>query len=136
DGWRGIAYVWNEARTEATLALGGGAVDVAWIDEQGQAQATRYQIPNTGQCLRCHTCSGAGAVPIGPAARFLNRPFDYGSGPENQLVHWSSLGLLTGAPADPADAPRLPVWDDPGDGTLEERAKAYLESNCAFCHRP
>lgn len=136
DGWRGIAYVWNEARTEATLALGGGAVDVAWIDEQGQAQATRYQIPNTGQCLRCHTSSGAGAVPIGPAARFLNRPFDYGSGPENQLVHWSSLGLLTGAPADPAGAPRLPVWDDPGDGTLEERAKAYLESNCAFCHRP
>jgi parallel beta-helix repeat protein len=135
DGWRGMAYVWNEDRTDATLALGGGAVDVAWTHYDGSARSTRYQIPNTGQCLRCHT-SDQGAAPIGPKARYLNRPFDYGSGAENQLVHWSAIGLLAGAPADPADAPRLPVWDDPNDGTLEERAKTYLEANCAFCHRP
>jgi len=136
DGWRGIAYIWNEERTEATLALGGGAAEVAWIDAEGQPRSTTYQIPNTGQCLRCHTSPSSGAVPIGPVARQLNRPSDYGSGPVNQLVHWSSIGLLTGAPADPGDAPRLPLWSDPNDGTLEERAKAYLESNCAHCHRP
>jgi hypothetical protein len=28
------------------------------------------------------------------------------------------------------------VWNDPGDGTLQERAIAYLESNCAHCHNP
>ena len=28
------------------------------------------------------------------------------------------------------------MWNDPLDGTLEERARAYLESNCAHCHNP
>jgi parallel beta-helix repeat protein len=135
DGWRGIAYIWNEARTEATLALGGAAVDVAWIHTDGTPREISYQVPNTGQCLRCHT-STDGAVPIGPRAGLLNRPFDYGLGPVNQLTHWTDIGLLTGAPADPATAPRQPVWNDPSDGTLEERAKAYLASNCAYCHRP
>jgi parallel beta-helix repeat protein len=138
DGWRGTAYIWNEARTEATLALGGGAADVAWIHSDGSARETRYHIPNTGQCLRCHTSASDGAVPIGPKARLLNRPLDYGAGVGelNQLTRWSDLGLLVGAPVDPATAPRLPVWNDPSDGTLEQRAKAYLESNCAHCHRP
>ena len=136
DGWRGVAYIWNEDRTEATLAIGGGAVDVAWTHTDGSPRQTNYQIPNTGQCLRCHTSPADGAVPIGPTARLLNRTLDYGAGEVNQLAHWSGIGLLAGAPADPADAPRLPVWNDPGDGTLEERAKAYLESNCAHCHRP
>jgi parallel beta-helix repeat protein len=137
DGWAGMAYVWNEARTEATLAIGGGAADVEWIHSDGSVRATTYQIPNTGQCARCHTSSTDGAVPIGPTARMLNKPFDYGNGVvENQLVRWTELGVLAGAPADPAGAPRLPVWNDPSDGTLEQRAKAYLESNCAHCHRP
>jgi parallel beta-helix repeat protein len=136
DGWRGIAYIWNEAKTEATLALGGGAADVAWIHTDGTPRETTYQIPNTGQCLRCHTSAADGAVPIGPKARLLNRPLDYGAGDENQLAHWSAIGLLAGAPADPATAPRLPVWNDPGDGTLQQRAQAYIESNCAHCHRP
>jgi uncharacterized repeat protein (TIGR03806 family) len=136
EGWAGMAYVWNEARTEATLALGGGAVPVEWIHGDGSVRSTTYQIPNTGQCLRCHSSSTDGAVPIGPTARMLNKGFDYGGGAENQLVHWTTLGLLAGAPADPASAPRLPVWNDPADGTLELRARAYLESNCAHCHRP
>jgi len=136
DGWRGTAYIWNETRTEATLALGGGAADVAWTHTDGSARTTTYQVPNVGQCLRCHTSPADGAVPIGPKARLLNRTLDYGAGEENQLAHWSATGVLAGAPADPATAPRLPVWNDPSDGTLEQRAKAYLESNCAHCHRP
>jgi uncharacterized repeat protein (TIGR03806 family) len=135
NGWAGMAYIWNEARTEANLAIGGGAIDVAWIHSDGSARETTYQVPNIGQCLRCHTSPADGAVPIGPKARLLNRTLDYGTGPVNQLAHWSTIGLLNGAP-DPALAPRLPVWNDPNDGTLEERAKAYIESNCAHCHRP
>ncbi|RMG70375.1 MAG: hypothetical protein D6722_08775, partial [Bacteroidetes bacterium] len=53
----------------------------------------------------------------------------------NQLAHWQAEGLLTGLPADPADIPRVAVWDDPQSGTLDERARAWLDINCAHCHR-
>ena len=74
-------------------------------------------------------------LPIGPKARHLNRDFAYADGKENQLAHWSRLGVLAGAPA-PEQAPRLAVWDDPKTGTLDARARAWLEINCAHCHNP
>jgi uncharacterized repeat protein (TIGR03806 family) len=73
--------------------------------------------------------------PLSPKARWLNGDLDYGSGPENQLAHWTRLGILSGSP-DPGSAPRLPDAADPAAGTLEERARAYLEANCGFCHSP
>jgi uncharacterized repeat protein (TIGR03806 family) len=73
--------------------------------------------------------------PIGPTARGLNRTFDYAGGPENQLAHWAKAGILEGAP-EPQDAPRMAVWNDPATGTLDQRARAWLEANCAHCHNP
>jgi parallel beta-helix repeat protein len=134
EGWVGIPYVWADDRSEAVLALGGSAVDVTWIDTDGSARGTNYRVPNVVQCGGCHV-GPLGADPIGPKARLLNKSHDYAGTSENQLAHWTAAGVLVGAPA-PAAAPRLPVWNDPGDGTLEERARAYLESNCAHCHNP
>ena len=107
------------------------------VDASGASEELAYQVPDQNQCASCHNTDNLARTlqPIGPKARLLNRPLDYGAGPVNQLAHWTTIGVLAGAP-DPATAPRLPVWNDPNDGTLEQRAKAYLESNCAHCHRP
>jgi hypothetical protein len=65
--------------------------------------------------------------PLGPKAGQLNR--------QDQLEHWSEIGLLHDAPPS-GQAPRFAVWDDPATGTLDERARAWLDANCASCHNP
>lgn len=138
SGWTGMSYIWNEDLSEAHLALGGGAVNATLLDPDGNEVNVNYRIPNANQCTNCHGVKTASDetfrnLPIGPKAQYLNHAYPYSGGVENQLTHWSAIGILSGAPA-PAAAPRLPVWNDPTDGTEEQRARAYLDINCAHCH--
>jgi len=133
-GWIGLPYIWNDAQNEAVLKIVGGSTEVNWIHTDGQERKLNYIVPNVNQCLGCHENRKV-MRPIGPKARNLNKDFAYGAGTENQLAHWTRIGDLEGAPA--ADqAPRLAVWNDPATGTLDQRARAWLESNCAHCHNP
>ncbi|MBS0361202.1 MAG: hypothetical protein JSR98_07470 [Proteobacteria bacterium] len=132
-GWVALAYVWNDAQTQAVLKRAGTRVDVAFTDAHGKAMQIDYRVPNQNQCKECHSLSGR-ITPIGPKARNLNGNFPYAEGAENQLAHWTRTGLLTGAPA-PDKAPRTAVWNDPAE-PLEARARAYLDGNCAHCHNP
>jgi uncharacterized repeat protein (TIGR03806 family) len=134
-GWIGLPYVWNEDETEATLKLAGTMVRTSWTDALGAAVEHDYLVPNANQCKGCHRVTDDNFQPIGPKARYLNRDFAYAEGVENQLAHWSRVGILAGAPA-PEQAPRVPVWDDPATGSVEDRARTYLEINCAHCHSP
>jgi parallel beta-helix repeat protein len=134
EGWVGLPFIWAEDLSEAWLSIAGGVREITVTDTLGMVRVADYEIPSVADCGSCHF-GAAGDVPIGTAARLLNRDFDYPDGTENQLARMARLGLLAGAPH-PALAPRLPFFDDPSDGTLEERAKAYLESNCAHCHNP
>lgn len=137
DGWVGYPYLWNEEQTDATLKLTGKMVDVDWIHTDGNARTVNYIVPNANQCKGCHENVDKGIQPIGPRARHLNKDFVYHDGiTENQLAHWTRLGALEGAPEDPNHAERLAVWDDESTGTVEERARAWLEINCAHCHNP
>ncbi len=134
DGWIGLPYVWNDEQTEATLRIAGTRKDVHWIHTDGKERKLNYIVPNTNQCLGCHENRKV-MRPIGPKARNLNKDCAYPQGIENQLTHWSNVGYLQGAPA--ADrAPRMAVWNDPRTGTLDQRARAWLEMNCAHCHNP
>jgi uncharacterized repeat protein (TIGR03806 family) len=133
DGWTAQAYVWNAEQTEAVLKRAGARVPVSFIDGQGRARNVDYAVPNQNQCKECHQLDKA-LLPIGPKARNLNGDFRYADGAENQLAHWTRLGLLADAPK-PTEAPRTPRWDDPAE-PLESRARAYLDGNCAHCHNP
>ena len=50
-----------------------------------------YAMPNVNQCTVCHDGGSAGAVPLGPNARNLNRG--------DQLARWVQAGYLKGLPA-------------------------------------
>ena len=131
-GWGGLTYVWNFKQTEAFLEVAGHNTVNTWVDLAGNIQVNDYMIPNTNQCKQCHTLNGK-MVPIGIRARHLNRNQDYAGGSENQLAYWSRTGMLTGAPSS-EEAPRLADYDDPTTGSVDERARAWLEVNCAHCH--
>jgi uncharacterized repeat protein (TIGR03806 family) len=130
-GWVAYAYVWNAEQTQAVLKRAGKRLDVDFTDAAGQPRHVDYKVPNQNQCKECHSVSGR-LTPIGPKARNLNGDYPYAEGPENQLAHWTRLGLLEGAPA-PAAAPRTAVWNDARE-PLEARARAYLDGNCGHCH--
>jgi uncharacterized repeat protein (TIGR03806 family) len=137
DGWKGATYKWSADQKDADLLPGGEVQDIAFIDPSGTRQVANYLLPSVNQCSRCHDTASEGKNRlIGPTVRNLNRTWDYGAGPVNQLTHLAAVGLTDASwPADPATMPVLPKWDDPAD-TLDHRARAWLEVNCAHCHSP
>jgi len=148
DGWVAYPYVWNAAQTEARYSPIGADVPVNFTDEDGEAIALDWIVPNRNQCKACHDRAGD-LVPIGPSARNLNvadylvtltsGPRQGGSGPPpdyiDQLDTWTEAGLLTGAPR-AREAPRVPSAYLANTGSLTDRARAYLDVNCAHCHNP
>ncbi len=133
QGWKGLPYIWNEEQTDAYLQIGGGDKMVQFMDYSGKSIEFRYLIPNVNQCRSCHEKNGM-QVPIGPAARHLNREFDYQEGAENQLIRWVQHGLLDKAP-EPGRVEKLIDFRNP-DENLNLRARSYLDINCGHCHNP
>lgn len=135
SGWEGLPYLWNDDKTEARLAVVGATVPVDAIQEDGVMRTYNYHVPNGNECKECHQATVKTTAPLGPKARNLNKLYAYADGTENQLSRWTRLGLLVGAPS-PGNAPFTPPFDDPSAGTLEQRARGYLDVNCAHCHNP
>ena len=132
SGWQAWAYVWKEDQSEAELNIVGAKIDKEIPLPDGGTKAITYAVPNKNQCKGCHAINGA-ITPIGPKARNLNHAFQYGGGAENQLARWAEAGMLTGVP-EPGEAPSVPDWLDEA-ATLDSRARAWLDINCAHCHR-
>ena len=119
SGWVALPYVWNAEQTDATLALAGARIDLTTPN----GEAISYRVPNKNQCKECHAVDGE-VVPIGPKARNLSQEFLAG------LVQWGALDTV------PQGADQLPLWEDRDQASAEDAARAYLDVNCAHCHRP
>lgn len=134
SGWVPLPYVWDEKGREATLQVVPAPIDISFTDSTGRKLSFTYQIPNTNQCAECHANYRV-LQPIGPKARNLNKSFAYSDSSANQIACWTKVNYLRGAPA--ADSlPRAARWSDSSDGSLADRARAYLDNNCAHCHQP
>lgn len=118
DGWLALPYRWNEEQTAARLALAGGRVPIT----TPSGEEISYRIPNKNQCKACHSVDGE-VIPIGPKARNLSAEW---------LGEMHQKGWLDQVPQ---GADTLPLWSNASAAT-EARARAYLDVNCAHCHRP
>ena len=130
--WETLPYVWNDEQTEAFLTVGGKNIEVSWAHYDGTIKQISYSVPNLNQCKGCHLRNEK-VVPIGPSARQLNREYAYPHGNQNQLSYWDELKILKELP--PVSAvPQLANYENENE-SIEHRARAWLEVNCAHCHR-
>jgi uncharacterized repeat protein (TIGR03806 family) len=125
--WAGYTYEWNTAGTDATRVVGGKSVQVAGQD---------WLFPSESQCLLCHTAAAGRS--LGLELQQLNGLLTYATTGRtaNQLATLDAISLFAPPLAQaPANLPSLP--DPAGSGgTLGERARSYLHTNCSHCHRP
>lgn len=130
--WKTLPYIWNEEQTEAYLDVAGKSIPVQWTQYNGELKNINYSVPNMNQCKGCHL-RGDKVMPIGPSARQLNGEMAYAHGTKNQLIHWQEAGLIDQLPTlDKVE--KLASYSDEKT-SVELRARAWLEINCAHCHR-
>ena len=149
SGWIALPYVWNAEKTEAFLD-DNGPPPISSLEHGGNHPDLNYLVPDPQSCQNCHQIKASGdideggfgqIIPIGPKARFLNKDYNYDSGNQNQLSKWVSEGILTGVPTDLSTVDQTPVITDDTNiadmdpSELETAARAWLDINCAHCHR-
>ncbi|MDH5515461.1 MAG: hypothetical protein OEY45_09905, partial [Gammaproteobacteria bacterium] len=125
DGvWAGYTYEWNAAQTEATRVRGGRVITVGGQD---------WIFPSEAQCAQCHT--QAAGFSLGLETAQLNGVLTYPQTGRsaNQITTLNEINVLS-----PRVASDPPAYTDPLDtsASLDDRARSYLHTNCANCHRP
>ncbi len=124
--WAGYTYEWNTQGTDATRVTGGKTVTI-----DGQ----EWIFPSEGQCLACHTEAAGRSLGLETGQLNGNLLYPSTGRTANQLFTLNSINTLSPPIPDPSTQPVIP---DPfgSGGTLAERARAWLHTNCSFCHRP
>jgi uncharacterized repeat protein (TIGR03806 family) len=131
ETWVGYSYQWDQAQTDATI-VPDQRTEISF--DTGK-RAVAWTLPSRADCMRCHL-QNAGST-LGPETAQLNRLF----GGMNQLDRLQALGLFEAPLARPYRAALATPYPTQGlvpapSATVEQRARAYLHANCAFCHRP
>ena len=130
--WNVATYVWNEEQTNAFLSYDGAKVPVTIIDAKGNEQDIDYEVPTANMCFDCHKNTKE-LTPLGPKLRNLNRDISINGITVSQLNYLRDKGLLS---IDGHQSiARLPAYTDTSQ-PIEQRARSYMEVNCAHCHNP
>jgi mono/diheme cytochrome c family protein len=131
----GVTYKWRADNSDADL-LDTNLEEAVSITTPAGVRTQTWYYPSRQDCLTCHTAN-AGFV-LGVKTRQLNRDFTFPSGvTDNELRAWNHIGLFepnfeeTSLPS----FPRLARADDK-TRSVEDRARSFLDANCAQCHRP
>lgn len=135
NGVYGVTYKWRADNSDADL-LSTNLTEPIVIQTATGVRTQMWYYPSRQDCLTCHT-GNAGLV-LGVKARQLNRELTFPSGvTDNELRAWSHIGLFDTNP-DEASLKNIPTLAAAGDTTrsVEDRARSYLDANCAQCHRP
>ncbi|GAB5513535.1 PQQ-dependent sugar dehydrogenase [Rhodopirellula baltica] len=125
--WNPTTYAWNEEQTDATLVPAMGATQTFRVDDPiwGKRDWEHRFYPRD-VCVTCHNVANPGAASLVPE----NLRDESGPGSWSELAR---AGFLVPAKVK-AGHEMVNAYDV--DQPLEQRARSYLHSNCAHCHRP
>lgn len=133
DGlWNIATYIWNEAQTDATVALDGASTPINWVTANGENRSTVYLIPNEDECIACHQ-SNDEIIQLGTTLKNLNREVTRNGTSVNQLTHLQNVAILNQFDVNPVSV--MVNYKD-SNLPLKDRARAYLDINCSHCHNP
>ncbi|MEM8489133.1 MAG: PQQ-dependent sugar dehydrogenase [Bacteroidota bacterium] len=133
----GFTYQWNEAGTDATLLEASVTEDFTITEAGGGTRQQTWYFPGQSDCFACHT-SAAGYV-LGPKTRQMNSDqlYPVTGRVGNQLESLNHIGVFSPA-ININGLSQVLTSKNLADesASLEERARSYLDSNCAGCHQP
>jgi len=135
-GVYGVVYKWREDGSDADLLSGSLTENIRIRTRDGGTRLQSWYYPSRKDCLACHNARAGGV--LGVKTRQMDKTFEYPSGlTKNQLLAWDDLRLFSSSlrGIDTSRLPRLAAAEDAGR-SLEDRARSYLDANCAQCHRP
>jgi uncharacterized repeat protein (TIGR03806 family) len=135
-GVYGAVYKWRPDNSDADLLSTSLSEEIPIKKATGGVRSQTWYYPSRQDCQTCHNAN-AGAV-LGVKSRQMNRGYTYPSGvTDNELRAWNHIGLFA-PPIASTELAALPTLAAAADTTrsLEDRARSYLDANCAQCHRP
>ncbi len=132
--WEPEIYVWDDDQEDARLHNLGRRVDVEFTDRNGDLQEIDYRIPNRNQCADCHAQDGD-LAPLGPRTRQLGHPYQFDDDRPPQIEEFADRGMFDQTLPETSELPAVTNPRDE-DADLDDRARSYLDANCAHCHNP
>jgi len=108
QGWIMVAYIWNDAQTEAVISKDGAK----------NQKGTPHDVPSAADCTSCH--GGRESVSLGYSAIQLSH-----TGKGSQLPSLIKEKRLSHPPKG--------IFKVPGNAQ-ERAALGYLHANCSGCH--
>lgn len=131
DVWRGYSYIWNQDGTDAVLASTQGEQRTFNVQDPESPAGTSQQtwhFSGRSECMICH--SRRARYVLGFDGQQLNRKHTYGNIVDDQLRTLTHIELFSSAVEAPP--PLQSPWDH--SVSLQQRARSYLDVNCAHCH--